>query len=283
MAITPITKKFLKRISKSFLVLYLIAVSVSVTYSEESKMVEKWFNLGNEFYYGGNGKTKDYKKAFEYFEKAAKRDLVEAQYNLGIMYLNGFGCATSQDEAVKWFTRAAEQSDPDAQYLLGVMYRDGFGDTKNHYEAIEWLRKAAKQENADAQLDLGFMLLKYFPKSKYEEAITYFKMAAEQGNISAQQYLGYLYCLEKQYEEALKWSLAAAKMGDSKAQENIGRMYFYGQGVEQSYVQAYMWFTIASYDNNKFMQLVENQLSKKDIVQAKQMAIEWEEENFNKY
>lgn len=273
----------LKKVYRSIVTICIILGMFSVANSQETNNAEEWLRIGNKYFHGENGNAKDYFKAFEYFEKAAKMGLSAAEYNLGVMFLNGYGCTINPNEAIRWFTKAAEQNDPHAQYNLGIMYRDGFEETKNHYEAIGWFRKAANQGDVDSQIELGSMLLKYFPRSKYDEAVSSYKKAAEQGNTHAQQYLGYLYILEKKYEEALKWSLTAAKEGNSKAQGNLGRMYLYGQGVEQSYIQAYMWFTIASHDNDEFMQSVEKRLSKNDIVQAKKMAIEWEKENLIKY
>ena len=309
------TTNSLKIICTAILVAFLIAYMPFPTYSEESSMAEKWFSLGNELIVGENGKPKDYEKAFDYYEKAAKMNHAFAQYNLGIMYLNGFGCTVNKEKAISWLTKAAEQNDADAQYLLGViyrdgvdgekhpkiavewfrkaanngcidaqynlgvMYRDGFDDTINYHEAIKWFQKAADQGDAEAQINLGRMLLEFFPISRFDEAFRYFTMAAEQGNIDAQQYLGYLYTLEKKYEDALKWSLAAAKMGNARAQENIGRMYLFGQGVEQNYLQAYMWFMIASDSNPYRLRLLEEQLSVEEIEQAKRMAKNWEREN----
>ena len=60
-------------------------------------------------YAEGKGVKQDYKKAFEWYTKAAERKLKEAQFNLAIMYAEGKGVEQDFKEAFKWFTKAAEQ------------------------------------------------------------------------------------------------------------------------------------------------------------------------------
>ena len=268
-----------KSLLKTILLVCIVVLVASVSYSEESNIATEWLSIGNDYFYGNNGKTKDFVKAFDYYDRAAKLNLAAAQYNLGVMYLNGYGCTKNLDEAVRWFKIAANQGYADAQYSLGVMYRDGFGDTRNYHESIDWFRKAANQGSAEAQFELGLMLVKYFPKSKYEEAMSSFTKAAEQGNVAAQTYLGHLYYLEDKYEYALKWSMKAAQSGNSFAQGTIGRMYFYGKGVEQNYLKAYMWFTLSPDKNTLFIRKIEENLPKDEIEKAKKMTDTWKQDN----
>ena len=54
--------------------------------------------LGNAFYYGGIGLAKkDEELAFEYFRSAAQQGHLEAQTNLGVMLLNGYGAEKEKD------------------------------------------------------------------------------------------------------------------------------------------------------------------------------------------
>ena len=43
-------------------------------------------------YYNGDGVLKDYKQALKWFTKAAEQGYADAQYNLGIMYIEWRGC-----------------------------------------------------------------------------------------------------------------------------------------------------------------------------------------------
>jgi TPR repeat protein len=51
---------------------------------------------------------KDYKKAFEYFKKAAEQNWVDGQLQLGNMYYNGLGVAPDYKMAVKYFNLASQ-------------------------------------------------------------------------------------------------------------------------------------------------------------------------------
>jgi hypothetical protein len=72
-----------------------------------------------------------------------ERGDAEAQYNLGVKYAEGKGVPQDYKKAFEWYTKAAEQGDIMAQFYLGVMYEKGLGVPQNHEEAIEWWRKAA--------------------------------------------------------------------------------------------------------------------------------------------
>ena len=52
----------------------------------------------------------------------------EAQYNLGLMYVNGRGVAQDDVEAVAWYRRAAEQGIAEAQYWLGYIFARSAGN-----------------------------------------------------------------------------------------------------------------------------------------------------------
>nr|AOG62267.1 SEL-1-like domain containing protein [uncultured organism] len=62
------------------------------------------------------GLVGDYKRALPACSRAAKQGDVYAQYNLGVMYANGYGVPENDREAVKWYRLAAEQGLAAAQY-----------------------------------------------------------------------------------------------------------------------------------------------------------------------
>ena len=80
-----------------------------------------------------------------------------SQYNLGLMYNNGWGVPQDYKDAMKWYTRAAEQGYARAQFNLGFMYDNGQGVLQDDKEAVKWYTLAAEQGYARAQNNLGFM------------------------------------------------------------------------------------------------------------------------------
>ena len=70
--------------------------------------------------------------------KLAESGDVEAQFNLGDMYLNGWGVSQNYTEAAKWYRKAAEQGFAGAQVNLGYMYNNGQGVAQDYSEAVKW-------------------------------------------------------------------------------------------------------------------------------------------------
>jgi hypothetical protein len=87
----------------------------------------------------------DYPTALREFEKDAIQGDAKAQYNLGVMYDNGYGVAEDKIEAVRWYRKAADQGDAKAQFNLGNMYRRGEGVTKDYVEVYKWWSLATTQ------------------------------------------------------------------------------------------------------------------------------------------
>lgn len=126
---------------------------------------------------------KDYKKAFTWFECAAKKKgHKDGEYFLGLMYHLGLWVQQDSSEAVKWYRKSANQKDAGAQATLGLMYYQGEGVKQDKTEGIKWLRKAAEQESVPAQFLLGMI---YYcddeVKQDKTEADKWCRKAAEQG------------------------------------------------------------------------------------------------------
>ena len=110
------------------------------------------FMLGTYYIEGIPGLIdKDFRKAFDYYRRAAKFNNPIAQHNIGYAYLRGDGVKTDFAEAVKWLRKAADQGFAGSQYVLGLCYERGDGVPKNVAESIKWYRKAAEQGHVDAR------------------------------------------------------------------------------------------------------------------------------------
>ena len=60
----------------------------------------------------------NYKKAMEWYEKAAEQGHAKAQNNLGVMYRHGRGVDKSGSSAMRWFAKAAAQGFEEAQAAI---------------------------------------------------------------------------------------------------------------------------------------------------------------------
>ncbi len=122
----------------------------------ECKLDWAWNLLGNYYKRGEDGE-KDYKKAVECFRKAADKGLAEAQYELGVCYINRQGVnghdITLAMFALSLFTKAAKQNHPEAQLMLGHWYEKGY-IIKDEKQAFHWYKEADKHNLAEAQYNI---------------------------------------------------------------------------------------------------------------------------------
>ena len=133
-------------------------------------------------YVNGQDITKDYKQAVAWFDKAAKQGHREAQTKLGFMYATGKGVEQNYNSAFYWCYKAAEQGDVISQYNLGLMYAKGQGVVKDNSLAVSWYGKAAAQGDAHAQYNLGAMYANGVGVTKdNEQAADLYRKAAKQG------------------------------------------------------------------------------------------------------
>lgn len=112
--------------------------------------VNAQFELGLLFI-RGEAVQKDFTRGVEWVQHAAERNHVGAQLQLADMYLRGMELQQDAAEAFKWYLRAAQQGDVQAQYMLGNLYRAGSGVAENPGEARRWYAAAAKQGHVKAK------------------------------------------------------------------------------------------------------------------------------------
>ncbi len=94
--------------------------------------------------------------------------------------------------------------------------------------------------------DIGY---KHYQKGNYEKALKIWAVEAEEGNKEAFYNIGLLYFfgngVEKNLPIAFEYCQKAAFMGSPRAQNNLAFMYIKGLGVEKSYIESYVWASVA--------------------------------------
>ena len=200
-------------------------------------------------FYNGIDVEIDKKMAFGFFRKSAVEGYADAEFTVGLFYLNGEKdvVKTNTTAAAQWFAKAAEQEHPKAQLYLGVCYRKGIGVKQDDELGVRWIRKAAEQGIPKAQFYVGTYYADGIVYDKNPaEAIIWFKLAAEQGYAEAQHNLGCCYATgegtEKNLSEAVRWYQKSADQGYAGAQHNLGCCFANGQGVQKDIVQAVLWY-----------------------------------------
>lgn len=89
-------------------------------------------------------------RAIALWQPLAERGNVDAQFNLGTVYLHGDGVAVNESEALKWFRRAAERGDRQAQQQLGVMILHGRGTAADPAEGYRWINRKHHEHHEHA-------------------------------------------------------------------------------------------------------------------------------------
>ncbi len=83
----------------------------------------------------------DYSTAFKWFQKAAAQGVVDSQYRLGQMLLDGKPkVPKDSDEAIKWLLLTANQGHQLAQLDLAQCYESGKAVNRDIVEAYKWYK-----------------------------------------------------------------------------------------------------------------------------------------------
>jgi TPR repeat protein len=120
----------------------------------ESGETRAMMDLGDIFWEGKEGQTKDEPEAVRWFRKAAEAGDPDGMRDLGAFYDLGIGVHEDPTSAATWYRRAADRGNSDATLYLGSLYEEGRGVRRDLGKARELYRRAAKMGNADGQKQL---------------------------------------------------------------------------------------------------------------------------------
>ncbi len=127
-----------------------------------------------------------YAKTVQELRVIAEKGDVAAQFQIGLIYYSGQGGSRNYLEALNWFKKAALQGHPLAQYNAGYMYEKGEGTPQDYIEAAKCYRLAAERGNQTAQYNLGYMYEKGQGVQQNEvQALMWYNLAAIQGETKA--------------------------------------------------------------------------------------------------
>jgi serine/threonine protein kinase/TPR repeat protein len=86
----------------------------------------------------------NFPEALRLISRAAEMGNLQAQGNLGVMYINGEGTPKDVDKAFKLFKEGAEKGHPSCMFYYAMCFQGGVGVKKDPEEARQWYIKAAK-------------------------------------------------------------------------------------------------------------------------------------------
>jgi TPR repeat protein len=186
-----------------------------------------------------------FKAAIEEFEPLVAQKYSPAQYQMAMIYLNGYGVKKDPSRAFELLSLSAAQGYSEALFNLSLMYSEGVVVKKDLKKAFTLMERAAIKDLVGAQFNLGVM---YF-----NGLGTY-----------------------KDYKQAARWYTTAAKQNYALAQFNLALMHFEGLGVEKSVEMSYVWNIIAASngykDAEKSRDMDELKLSSVQMSEAREKA-----------
>ena len=187
----------------------------------------------------------EFKAAISEFTPLLAEEYAPAQYQMAMVYLNGYGVRKNKDKALELIKQAAAQNYPDALFNLSVLYTEGELVKKNLKTAFNYMKKAANKNMPSAQFNLGVMF------------------ANGEGT-------------PVDPSRAARWYEKAARQNYVLAQYNLALMYFEGKGVRLNLQESYIWNTIAAKSGYtpamKSRAMDESKLGLKDIQIARDIA-----------
>ena len=98
--------------------------------------------LGDAYLTGKDGVQQDFKKAKYYYEKS---DEGRCLWIIATMYSPDGELGRNDSEFLRYASRAVEKNDADAQFILGLFYLDGKIVNKDYNKGVTLIKKAAQQ------------------------------------------------------------------------------------------------------------------------------------------
>ncbi len=131
-----------------FLIAALLILSSDASANELDKAVEAM-------------RSGDFAVAYCIMRPFAEFGDADAQYNIGWMYLNGYGLRVNDSLALEWWQKASRQGHSDASFSIGMLYSMGEGQVpKDSNKAIDYYLLALEDGHEDAVTMLQSMMLR---------------------------------------------------------------------------------------------------------------------------
>ena len=229
---------------------------------------QEMYLMGARYYNGTHGHPQNHKRALEYFNAAAEEGYPDAQFAMGMMYLNEEGGLTYCDEAARWLGEAAGKGHTEAMVELGNLLVSGRWLTDPEL-AVSWYENAAEYGHSEAQMKLFAMYFSEEAVKDRDKAAYFAKLAAENGVegmakvVSDFEYIGYSgdpaavaeayyegkHGKDKDWKKAIWWLTRLADKGDAAAKFKLGKIYAAGESGEDEPTAKFfakMWYEDAA-------------------------------------
>jgi len=220
---------------------------------------EFYIPYADGFRYGIFGLEEDSKKAIYWYKKAAQTNNLQAQFNIGEIYLNGEGVQSDHLIAREWFEKSSAQGHVDSQYQLACLYLDedlGMLDQKLGYALFKKASTPSKENDFEPSslAIVGRSLCLHNGrgvKKNLKESVKFFEKASDLdlpggNNPHGMFYLGLAHYngtgVPINFDLAFKFFLMAADQDLCNAEYFVAGLLYYGEGVQQNYSKAIKYY-----------------------------------------
>lgn len=199
----------------------------------------------------------NFKRAADYFKRAADKGSASAATKLAYLYHRGFGVKQDVDKGNALLEIGLKAGNADAYHTRAFSYRYGDeGMPKDSVKSLEYFRKSfeaalplAEKGNAEYMFYAGRALVDT-KTADTTTGIEWITRSANKGYVEGLAYLGGYYrsgtYVEQDNAKAMQLFLKAVSKGSCYSMQRIAYMYYSGAGVTQDYTKAREWYEKAS-------------------------------------
>jgi len=240
------------------------AISIGVGDDVDNYRIEV-SGKGDDYYWGSNGRKKDYNKAYKEYKKLADSGDDIAQFRLGCLLLDKSSNIYDESEAMVNLKKSAAQNNSDAIMSLAEL-------SDNPEEAFMYYSKAANLGNSLAQCNIASMYLNGIGTSvDYKEALSRFLIAANDHQENALRNIGDIYYyglgVPRNVELARNYYSQAIFEGDVLAMENDANMN-YENGEQEKAVETLLSLNLDKLSDRSLTNLGNYYYNKHDYTSA---------------
>ncbi len=218
----------------------------------KSDLVDR-YQRGTELYMDGK-----FEEAVKFFTLAATDDnSKEAQMDLGMCCMYGYGIEENQEKGAAWMQKAAKSDAhgkglPQAQRELGKCYEIGEGVFPDETKAAKWYLKAAREGQ---DMHAMYLAAKCYDegigvKADKKKAFEWYVNAAKKGHPMSMYIVGRFYdkgnVVPKDNKLAAEWYHRAADENCPDGINAYGVMLYFGTGVEKNPEEAVKYYLRAA-------------------------------------
>lgn len=212
-------------------------------------------------YFTGTNRPANQNIALLWFRRAAESGSADGMYNVGVCLAYGYGTKPSPYESYQWLLKAANLGVKEANYLLGIYYLEGIEADLNrdaplpelkpdYNEAERHLRVLAAENHPDSCRKLGELLLSSTEPEKLAEAVELIKVAVDDNDPLAIRMLADCYFtglgVKLDYDQMLDYLKKAVELGDTESTARLGFAYEYGFGTPPNRAEALKYYQKAA-------------------------------------